>query len=90
MWRLFSKHLYNDRGIPTDDEGRIRIDDLEMRDDVQEEVGRLWHFIGNDNIETISDISGYRREFYQLFGFNLGNVNYEKEVNIDVNISSIN
>ena len=76
--------------METDAEGRIRIDDLEMRDDVQNEVERLWRSIRNDNIEIISDITGYRREFYQLFGFDLGSVNYEKEVDIDVNIPSIN
>lgn len=90
MWRLFSQYLYNNHEIPTDVEGRIRIDDLEMRYDVQQEVERLWHSIGNDNIETISDIAGYRREFYQLFGFDLDNVNYKKEVDIDINIPSIN
>lgn len=90
IWRLFSQYLYNNHEIPTDAEGRIRIDDLEMRYDVQKEVERLWHLIGNDNIEIVSDIAGYRREFYQLFGFDLGNVNYEKEVDIDVTIPSIN
>lgn len=76
--------------MPTDAEGRIRIDDWEMRDDVQKAVERLWRSIRSDNIETVSDIAGYRREFYQLFGFGLSGVNYEKEVDIDVTIPSIN
>ena len=90
MWRLFSERLYHNHEIPTDAEGRIRIDDLEMRDDVQKAVERLWCSIGNDNVETVSDIVGYRREFYQIFGFDVHDVNYKKEVDIDVTIPSIN
>ena len=91
MWRLFKKRLYFNRNIPTDSEGRVRIDDLEMREDVQLEVKQLWEAIkdNNSNIETLSDIAGYRGDFYKLFGFGISNINYEEDIEIDKTIPSI-
>ena len=40
--RLYSQRLYNGGEIPTDENGRIRIDDSEMRAHVQEQVAKLW------------------------------------------------
>ena len=40
--RLFSERLYTGAAIPTDEKGRIRIDDWEMRADIQEQVAQLW------------------------------------------------
>jgi enoyl-[acyl-carrier protein] reductase/trans-2-enoyl-CoA reductase (NAD+) len=40
--RLFSERLFTDGDIPTDKNGRIRIDDWEMREDVQAQVQQLW------------------------------------------------
>lgn len=90
MWRLFSERLYHRaRDIPVDTKGRIRIDDLEMRDDVQAEVKGLWQFIKSENVNRISDIAGYRKDFYKLFGFGLNGIDYEQDVDIDVAIPSI-
>ncbi|WP_313385584.1 enoyl-ACP reductase FabV [Chishuiella sp.] len=90
MERLFTERLYTKDGIiPLDDEGRIRVDDLEMRDDVQKEVDDLWKIINSDNINEISDIKGYRDEFFQLFGFNYDDINYEADTNELVEVPSI-
>ncbi|WP_100623291.1 enoyl-ACP reductase FabV [Candidatus Coxiella mudrowiae] len=88
MWRLFSKCLYHGNDIPRDEEGRIRMDDWEMRDDVQAEVKELWESIKSENVEQISDIAGYRKDFYKLFGFGLSGIDYDKDVDIDVAIPS--
>lgn len=88
MWRLFAERLYEDK-IPTDEAGRIRIDDWEMRDDVQAEVKKLWDSVNSENINKISDIEGYRDEFYHLFGFGFKKINYDQDVNTEVNIPSI-
>lgn len=90
MERLFTERLYTKDGIiPLDDEGRIRVDDLEMRDDVQKEVDDLWKIINSDNINEISDIKGYRDEFFQLFGFNYDDINYEADTNELIEVPSI-
>ncbi len=88
--RLFTEHLYNNNGINLLDElGRIRVDDLEMRSDVQEEILKLWDIIDTENLEKISDLAGYREEFYKLFGFNVADVDYSKDYNINVPIPSV-
>ena len=80
MHRLFTDRLYADAPVPVDDQGRIRIDDWEMRDDVQEAVAALWDQVTTENLEAISDIAGYRDEFINLFGFGLAGIDYEVEV----------
>jgi enoyl-[acyl-carrier protein] reductase/trans-2-enoyl-CoA reductase (NAD+) len=87
IYRLFHEHLYGNS--ITDSAGRIRLDDLEMREDVQNEVSRRWQQISTDNLANISDIEGYRQEFYKLFGFGIQSVNYQKEVDPVVAIPSI-
>ncbi len=90
MQRLFAERLYTADGVvPLDENGRIRIDDLEMRDDVQKEVDDLWKIVTSENINEISDIKGYRDEFFQLFGFNYDNIDYEKDTNELVTVPSI-
>lgn len=89
MWRLFKERLYPNQNIPTDSEGRIRIDDWEMREDVQAEIKRLWESINTGNVETLSDIAGYREDFYKLFGFGLNGIDYERGVEIEKAIPSI-
>jgi len=89
MQRLFAERLYSPEGVLLDEEGRIRIDDLEMRDDVQAEVAKLWEEITTENIEEISDIAGYRDDFFNLFGFNFDSIDYDADSNEVVNITSI-
>lgn len=89
MQRLLAQHLYNPAGVPLDSEGRIRIDDLEMREDVQNEVAKLWAETSTENLEEISDIQGYRNDFFNLFGFNFDSIDYEAETDEVVNVDSI-
>lgn len=91
MQRLFADRIYAEGGneITTDDAGRIRVDDWEMREDVQAEVAELWKKATNDNLSEISDIEGYRKDFFNLFGFQIDGVDYEKESNELVDIPSI-
>ncbi|MFW6251395.1 MAG: enoyl-ACP reductase FabV [Alkalispirochaetaceae bacterium] len=80
MYRLLKERLYASAEVPTDDEGRIRVDDLEMRDDVQEEVARLWEEVDGDNLEELTDVEGMRTEFLHIHGFGFESVDYEKDV----------
>jgi len=88
MYRLFKDRLYADK-IQLDEKGRIRIDDLEMREDVQNEVARIWNMVDSENIDELTDIKAYRTDFYNLFGFEVPEVDYTKDVNPEVPIPSI-
>ncbi|MDR2285628.1 MAG: trans-2-enoyl-CoA reductase family protein [Sphingobacterium sp.] len=90
MQRLFAERLYSTDGkLELDEKGRIRVDDWEMRADVQAEVAKLWDEATTENLEDISDIKGYRDEFFNLFGFNFPEVNYEADTNEVVAVPSI-
>jgi enoyl-[acyl-carrier protein] reductase/trans-2-enoyl-CoA reductase (NAD+) len=80
MYRLFADQLYNNQKPSLDSEGRIRVDDKEMQDDVQKEVEGLWPQVTSENLKSISDFDGYRKEFLKLFGFGLPGVDYEAPV----------
>lgn len=88
IYRLFADRLYNGRPfnqIPLDEAGRVRIDELEMRADVQAEVAKVWAVIGNDNLNKISDVAGYNSDFLRLFGFGMEGVRYDADVDPNVN-----
>lgn len=87
--RLYQDRLYSGDAIPVDEKGRIRIDDLEMRDDVQKEVAELWSKANSENLAQIGDLEGYRKDFYNLFGFDVDGVDYKRETDEMVNIPSI-
>ncbi|HTL68240.1 MAG TPA: enoyl-ACP reductase FabV [Lacunisphaera sp.] len=80
MQRLFATQLYSGAAPKLDGEGRIRVDDWEMRDDVQAEVARIWPQVTTENLAQLTDIAGYRTEFLKMFGFGLPGINYETEV----------
>ena len=87
--RLYQQRLYTGEPMLTDDKGRIRIDDWEMREDVQSEVAKLWEQATTENLAEIGDLEGYRTDFYNLFGFGFGGVDYKADTNEMVTIPSI-
>ena len=88
MCRLFGERLYG--GDPQlDEQGLIRIDDWEMRDDVQREVETLWRKIDNSNLAESTDLDGYWEDFYRMFGFSTPGVDYDADVDVEVMIPSI-
>ncbi|MBS7786731.1 trans-2-enoyl-CoA reductase family protein [Flavobacterium sp. CYK-55] len=89
MQRLFADRLFSGKEIPTDTEGRIRIDDWEMRDDVQEKVAALWQEATTDSLSEIGDLAGYKQDFLNLFGFGFEGVDYLSDSQEVVPIESI-
>ena len=77
--RMFAR-LYGGGTIPVDGKGRLRLDDWEMREDVQAEVDRVWPSITTGNLHGLTDFDGYRAEFLKLFGFGLAGVDYDADV----------
>jgi len=84
MRRLFTDFLYAGNAPKVDEARRIRLDDREMRDDVQAEVARLWPLVTTENLREITDFSGFQREFRGLFGFEVEGVDYEQPVETDL------
>ena len=88
MERLFEeKKLLTD--AQTDENGWIRLDDWELRDEVQDEVKRRWEVVDTDNIQEYGDIEGYWDDFYQMFGFREEGVDYDADVDPAVVIPSL-
>ena len=87
--RLYQERLYTGKPMLLDEKGRIRIDDWEMREDVQDQVATLWVEATSDNLNEIGDLEGYRKDFYNLFGFDVPKVDYKADTNEVVVISSI-
>ena len=87
--RLYQERLFTGNEIPVDEKGRIRVDDWEMRSDVQEKIAKLWGEAVTENLSEIGDLEGYRKDFYNLFGFDVDGVDYEVDTNEMVNIESI-
>lgn len=88
-YRLFADRLYTGGEVPLDEEGRIRIDDWEMSPAVQAEVTRLWKLLSTEHMNELTDLEGYRREFFQLFGFENADINYEADTNPEVAIPNL-
>ncbi|WP_163444735.1 enoyl-ACP reductase FabV [Flavobacterium columnare] len=89
MQRLFSEYLYNGATVPVDEKGRIRVDDWEMRDDVQETVKTLWKQADTETLKEIGDLAGYKNDFLNLFGFGFEGVDYLADTSEIVPIESI-
>ena len=86
--RLYSQRLYAG-DLSLDEKGRIRVDDWEMREDIQAKVIKLWESATTENLPEIGDLEGYSTDFYNLFGFKVPGVDYTKDVNEMVSIPSI-
>ena len=87
--RLYQDRLYTGHEVPVDEKCRIRIDDLEMRPDVQSKIATLWNEAVSENLAEIGDLEGYRKDFYNLFGFDVDGVDYKADTNEMVLIESI-
>ena len=87
--RLYQQRLYSGQAVPTDDKGRIRIDDWEMREDVQARVAQLWKESTTESLPEIGDLAGYKQDFLNLFGFGFEGVDYLADANEMIQVQSI-
>jgi len=81
--RLFRDVLYPDsaKEITVDEKNRLRMDDWELREDIQATCVKLWDEVNDDNLFDITDYQYYKDEFLALFGFGLDGVDYDADVN---------
>jgi enoyl-[acyl-carrier protein] reductase/trans-2-enoyl-CoA reductase (NAD+) len=84
--RLYKERLYAESAaldpakVPVDEAGRIRIDDWEMREDVQKETEKRMKDITEENIYEKTDLAGFRHDFLEAHGFDVAGVDYEAAV----------
>lgn len=76
IYRLYHDFLFSNPPAAPDESGRLRLDDWEMRPDVQAEVAKLWLQVNNDNIHQLADLDGFRTEFLRHHGFAMPGVDY--------------
>ncbi|EOB1204807.1 enoyl-ACP reductase FabV [Photobacterium damselae] len=81
--RMFTQRLYKADGTApeVDDKNRLRLDDLELREDIQKHCRELWPNVTNENLRDVTDYQQYKDEFLKLFGFGLEAVDYDADVN---------
>jgi enoyl-[acyl-carrier protein] reductase / trans-2-enoyl-CoA reductase (NAD+) len=82
IYRLFQDRLFAEGPLSLDAEGRIRVDELEMREDVQSEVQELWERTTNENIKELADLDGYWNAFLRFHGFGVNGIDYEADVTV--------
>ena len=88
LYRLFTEGLYAE--TPRfDEEGRLRMDELELRPEIQAAVAQSWAKISTDNLRQLTDFAGYKHEFLALFGFDIPGIDYEADVNPEVDIAHL-
>ena len=87
--RLYGSKVYGPGGIETDENGFIRMDDLEMKPETQAAVLRAWESVSSETLRSVADFDGYRTEFLRLFGFEVPGVDYGADVDPAVEIPNL-
>lgn len=80
IFGLMYHQLYSGQALNLDDTGRIRMEDNELKDSVQQRVAELWAQVNTENLTEVTDFNGYQAEFFRLFGFGFEGVDYAAEV----------
>ena len=88
LYRLFTECLCSDTPR-LDDTGRLRVDELELRPEIQDAVATAWSQVTSENIPEMTDFAGYKQEFLRLFGFEVPGVDYEADVDPVVPIANM-
>jgi len=89
--RLFTQHLFREDGVTAnlDDKNRLRLDDWELREDIQAHCKQLWPKVTTENLSQVTDYIEYKAEFLKLFGFGVDGIAYEADVNPEVNMDVV-
>jgi enoyl-[acyl-carrier protein] reductase/trans-2-enoyl-CoA reductase (NAD+) len=80
IFRMYATRLCAEGPMRLDDAGRIRMDDVEMSGDIQDDVRRRWDLVSSDNLAELGDLAGFREDFLKIFGFGLDGVDYDADL----------
>ncbi|MDN7136643.1 trans-2-enoyl-CoA reductase family protein [Pseudidiomarina sp. 1ASP75-14] len=86
IYGLFSEGLYGDEPI-LDGAGRMRMDGKETNEETQAKVKELWDKVNQDNFHELADYEEYHSDFLKLFGFGMAGVDYDADVDPQVDWS---
>jgi len=86
IYRLFTEGLYA-AAPQLDEAGRMRMDGKETNPATQAKIKALWDQVNQDNFHQLADYQGYHADFLKLFGFGLAGVDYDADVDPEVNWS---
>ncbi|WP_394132617.1 enoyl-ACP reductase FabV [Shewanella maritima] len=91
IYRMFSERLYRADGqaADVDESNRLRLDDWELRDNIQQHCRDLWPQVNTENLSELTDYVEYKEEFLRLFGFGIEGIDYEADVNPEVDFDVI-
>lgn len=89
IYRLFKDYLYAGKPAKVDQSGFIRLDDRELKNEVQQIVSKRWDRLNQENLAEYADLAGYQKDFLKLFGFGLSGVDYDADVEVDIKIPSL-
>ncbi len=85
LYRLYTEGLYTS-SPRLDDTNRLRMDDQELREDIQQKVEAIWPEVTEENLSSLTDFQGYQDEFLRLFGFGIEGVDYEADSSPEVDV----
>lgn len=89
IYRMYKDRVFVNSGVVCDEKGRVRMDDWELRTDIQNAVFANWKRTNTESLPEVGDLIGYRKEFLRLFGFGIEGVDYATDVSIETEIPSI-
>ena len=78
--RLYTAESADPKLVPADSEGRIRIDDWEMREDIQKAVTEKMKIVTAENVHSETDLAGFKHDFLEAHGFDVEGVDYDSDI----------
>jgi enoyl-[acyl-carrier protein] reductase/trans-2-enoyl-CoA reductase (NAD+) len=84
--RFFNTQLFASGEHRTDEGGRIRMDELELKDDIQQFVADNWSLVSAETLDDMTDFDGYKQAYLEMHGFEVAGMDYEAEVDPDIPI----
>ncbi|MCS5581947.1 MAG: bifunctional NADH-specific enoyl-ACP reductase/trans-2-enoyl-CoA reductase, partial [Pseudomonadales bacterium] len=84
--RFFNTQLFGSGEHRTDEGGRIRMDELELRDDIQQFVADNWSLVSAETLDDMTDFEGYKQAYLEMHGFEVAGMDYEAEVDPEIPI----
>ncbi len=85
---LFRDNIYGENPI-IDEAGRLRQNNKELEESVQQRVTDIWNTVDSDTIDELTDYVGYHQEFLKLFGFSVAGVDYDADISPEVSINNL-
>ena len=80
IYRMFATQLKGGEPLRLDEDGRIRMDNIELSAEVQAQVQRRWPLVNTENLDELGDLTGFREDFLKIFGFGFEGVDYEADI----------